>query len=119
MDYATLGLNIRKIRRVQDLTQEKLSEYAGISPVFLSQIENASRKPSLETVVNIANSLNVTIDELITNKSSHEQLKNITGIHFSAEQLNILSRLFDKRSVKEVNALLNAFSVLLDFNSKK
>ena len=119
MDYVTLGLNIRKIRRTQELTQEKLSEYAGISPVFLSQIESASRKPSLETVVNIANSLNVTVDELLTNKSSHEQLKNITGINFTSEQLNILSRLFDKRSVKEVNALLNAFSVLLEYSNKK
>ena len=116
MDYITLGLNIRKIRRIKDYTQEKLSEQVGISPVFLSQIENASRKPSLETVVNIANSLNVTTDDLITDKSSREQLKTITNINFTTEQLNILSKTFEKRDIKEVKALLNAFNLLLDSN---
>ena len=114
MDYITLGINIKKIRRNRNLTQEKLSEQVGISPVFLSQIENASRKPSLETVANIANSLNVTIDELITNQSSCKQLKSMTNINFTTEQLNVISRIFEKRSIKEVNALLNAFSILLD-----
>ena len=114
MDYIALGMNIRKTRKTKNITQEKLSEYVGISPVFMSQIENASRKPSLETVVNIANSLNVTIDELITNKSSREQLKNITNIDFTTEQLNIISKIFEKRSLKEISALLNAFNILLD-----
>jgi len=114
MDYVTLGLNIRRIRRMRDYTQEKLSEQVGISPVFLSQIENASRKPSLETVVNIANSLNVMIDDLLTNKGSQEQLKSVTNISFTAEQLNVLSRIFEKRSIKEVKALLSAFNILLD-----
>ena len=116
MDYINLGLNIRKTRRMKDLTQEKLSEQVGISPVFLSQIENASRKPSLETVVNIANSLNIPIDELITNKTSLEQLKNITNINFTSEQINILSKTFEKRNIKEIKALINAFNILLDIN---
>ena len=116
MDYIILGANIRKIRRIRNLTQEKLSEQVGISPVFLSQIENASRKPSLETVVNIANSLNVTVDELITNKFSREQLQNMTNIDFTPEQLNILSKTFEKRTLKEIKALFNAFSILLDYS---
>jgi Predicted transcriptional regulators len=118
MDYIILGLNIRSIRRKNNYTQEKLSEKVGISPVFLSQIENGNRKPSLETVVNIANSLNVTVDELLTNKSSLEQLKSITNVNFTSEQLNILSKTFEKRSAKEIKALLYAFSILLDFNKE-
>ena len=114
MDYITLGLNIKKIRRVMGLTQEKLSEHVGISPVFLSQIENASRKPSLETVVNIANSLSVSIDALLTNKTAHEQLKNIASVNFTDEQLNLLHKVFEKRSLKEVSALFDAFGLLLD-----
>ena len=116
MDYITLGSNIRNNRRKCDLTQEKLSEQVGISPVFLSQIENANRKPSLETVVTIANSLNVTVDELLTNNSSREQLKSSTNYNFTSAQINILLKTFDKRSEKEIEALLCAFSILLDCN---
>jgi transcriptional regulator with XRE-family HTH domain len=116
MDYKTLGSNIRRIRRMKDLTQEVLAEQAGISTVFLSQIETASGKPSLETVVNIANSLNVTVDTLLSNKAPHDQLKNTMNIDFTTDQLNILMKLFEKRSKKEINALLNAFTILLDVN---
>jgi Predicted transcriptional regulators len=118
MDYIILGLNIRNIRKKNHLTQEKLAEKVGISTVFLSQIENANRIPSLETVVNIADSLSVTVDELITNKSSLEQLKIATNINFTSEQLNLLSKAFEKRSQKEIKAILQAFGVLLDINKE-
>jgi len=98
---------------MKDFTQEVLAEKAGISIVFLSQIENANRKPSLETVVNIANSLNVPVDTLLNN-TSHDQLKNTTNIDFTPEQVNTLMKFFEKRNKKEINALLNAFTVLLD-----
>jgi transcriptional regulator with XRE-family HTH domain len=114
MDYIILGKNIKRVRKSKALTQESLSERAGISTVFMSQIETASRKPSLETVVNIANSLNVAVDELIYNKSSQEQLREAVHINFSSEQLIILSKLFDKRTTKEINSLFQAFGVLLD-----
>lgn len=66
MDYKKLGERIRKERLSLGITQEVLSEKAGISVSFLGQIERGERKPSLETVINIANSLQVTVDFLLT-----------------------------------------------------
>jgi transcriptional regulator with XRE-family HTH domain len=114
MDYIILGRNIKRIRKSKAYTQEALSERAGISTVFMSQIETASRKPSLETVVNLAYSLNVGIDDLVFNKASQEQLKEVTNINFSPEQLVILSKLFNKRDTKEIDILFHVFGVLLD-----
>lgn len=65
VNYKRLGEKIKKERLVNKLTQAKLAEKVGISPTFLGQIERGEKIPSLETVVNIAVTLNVTIDGLL------------------------------------------------------
>ena len=59
MDYKELGRNIRKYRRIADLTQEQLAEECDCSTSYIGQIENARSKPSVEALVNIANALGV------------------------------------------------------------
>lgn len=65
MDYVSLGRQIRRQRQMMNMTQERLAEKAGISASFLGHIERGSRKASLETLINIANSLNVGTDKLL------------------------------------------------------
>lgn len=65
MKYRLLGERIKKERIENNLTQERLAERANLSVSFLGQIERGDRKPSLETVVNIANALGVTADLLL------------------------------------------------------
>ena len=65
LNYALIGARIRKIRKSQKITQDKLSEYSGISPQHLSQIESAKTKLSLATLVNICNALGVTTDKVL------------------------------------------------------
>ncbi|WP_313559101.1 helix-turn-helix domain-containing protein [Ruminiclostridium cellobioparum] len=65
MDYEKLGRRIREYRTKINLTQEYVAEAVGISAVFMSQLENGNRKPSLETVFNISNILNVPMDYLM------------------------------------------------------
>ena len=62
MDYCSLGINIKTARKKVHMTQEELAEKVDISTVFVSQIENANRKASLETVYKISKALNITID---------------------------------------------------------
>ena len=65
VDYAGLGKRIRKNRKLLHLTQEELADLAGISLSFMGHIERGSRKASIETLVNIAAALNVSIDWLM------------------------------------------------------
>ena len=44
---------------------EELAEIADLSTVYISYIENAKRKPSLESLIKISNALEITIDELL------------------------------------------------------
>lgn len=79
MDYHLIGKNIKNERTKQKLTQEQLSEKAGISTNFLACIEIGVRHGSFETYVNIANALHVTLDTItseVVNSCKQNPLKD-------------------------------------------
>lgn len=51
--------NIKKFRKQQNLTQEKLSELCGISTDYLSEIERGKKVPSLKRLIKIVETLNI------------------------------------------------------------
>ena len=64
INYALIGKRIRETRKQRGLSAEELAEIADLSTVYISYIENAKRKPSLESLIKISNALEITIDEL-------------------------------------------------------
>nr|DAQ88102.1 MAG TPA: Helix-turn-helix XRE-family like protein [Caudoviricetes sp.] len=72
IDYALIGMRIRELRAKAKITQELLAELSNLSPVYISNIENNKKKPSLESLIKISNVLGITVDELLTgNLLSH------------------------------------------------
>lgn len=67
MDKEKLGLRIKELRELSDFTQEKLAINAGISRNYISSIENGRYSPSLETLRNISNALDVTVIQILDN----------------------------------------------------
>ena len=65
MDYILLGKRIPDERLLLRLTLEKLAERTDKSINFIGQIERGEGKPSLETMVDIANALGTTVDSLL------------------------------------------------------
>lgn len=65
MDYVLLGQRIRKYRKKKGYTLEKLAEMLDVSTTFIGQIERATGKPSIETLIKIANALEVSVDGLL------------------------------------------------------
>jgi len=61
MDYIDLGLQVKKARLARNLTQQKVAEMIGVSTNYVGTIERAEGIPSLETVINLANALNVSV----------------------------------------------------------
>lgn len=80
MNYEVMGKNISLTRNKNLLTQEQLAEKIDVSTVFISQIETAVRKPSLETIFKISNALNTTIDALIGNESLQSNYDEIAKL---------------------------------------
>jgi transcriptional regulator with XRE-family HTH domain len=62
--WRELGEFIREQRRVGQLSLRKLSERAGISNPYLSQIERGLRKPSAEILQQIARALEISAETL-------------------------------------------------------
>ena len=62
--WRDLGEFIREQRRVGQLSLRKLSEQAGVSNPYLSQIERGLRHPSAEILRQIARALEISSEEL-------------------------------------------------------
>lgn len=57
--YQKFGNKVRKFRKQQKLSQEKLAELARIDPKSIIQIEGGRRNPTLKTIRKIATALKV------------------------------------------------------------
>jgi transcriptional regulator with XRE-family HTH domain len=68
-----LGAFIRDRRRDARLSLRKMSELAGISNPYLSQIERGLRKPSAEILQQIANALRISAETLYVRAGFLEQ----------------------------------------------
>ncbi len=79
LNYSLIGMRIKKTRKAQKITQERLSEMAGISPQHLSQIESAKTKLSLPALVSICNALNVTTDKILCDVLTAENKAEISS----------------------------------------
>lgn len=64
--YEVIRNNIKKLRKVKEITQEELADMAGISRSYMTDIENESRQkhPSVEVLTFIADALGINIMEL-------------------------------------------------------
>ena len=60
-----LGENIRTARKSKNLTIETLSELVGISESFLGTVERGESSISIETLINLCQTLNVSADYLV------------------------------------------------------
>ncbi|MEG0986921.1 MAG: helix-turn-helix transcriptional regulator, partial [Clostridia bacterium] len=69
------------------LTQDKLAELVGISLSFLGHIERGTRKASLETVVSLANAMNVSTDVLLQESLND---RSLIGVPCSDQQRVVL-----------------------------
>jgi len=69
--YAILdGQNPIKVwREYRGLTQQKLADVTGISKAYLSQIENGKRTGSIEVTANIANALQLSLDDIVSTQA--------------------------------------------------
>ena len=65
LNYIALGKRIREQRKKLKMSQNTLAELIDCEPTFVSYIENGKRGMSLETLINVANALETTADELL------------------------------------------------------
>lgn len=65
VDYIVIGSKIRQYRIECGITQEDLALQINTSAPYISKLERGIKKPSLEKLSEIAEVLNVTVNDLI------------------------------------------------------
>lgn len=62
--YIQIGLNILRYRKEQGITQEQLAEMTGYSRQHIQRVETAYVAPTVATLLDISEALNVPIEKL-------------------------------------------------------
>ena len=107
INYKLIGKHIREIRKSKGITQLRLSEEIGISPQFMSRIESGIKRPSLDTLINIASVLETTVDGLLLGNQSEDRITYQKETHELLRGCNTYEQAFIFSVIKELKRGLN------------
>lgn len=62
----TIGENIARRRKAENLTQEQLAEKVAVHQTMIAQIEIGRKVPGIYLATDIAKALHCTLDELVS-----------------------------------------------------
>lgn len=80
LDFMQIGNRIQHYRTQRKLTQDKLAEIIGTTQKHLSRIECGYHRSSLDTIVLIAQALDVSVDALIADYSDSSSASTLQVI---------------------------------------
>lgn len=87
MNFEALGKRIRQQRKLLKLTQEELAAAAEVSTSYIGHIERGIKHCSLETLVAIANTLEITPDVLLQDSLNEGLISRSQGMTASARAM--------------------------------
>lgn len=70
MDYAEIGKRIALVRKARRMTQVEVEDEVGLSHKYLSNIEHGRSVPSIDVLMQIADVLHITPNELLLGAST-------------------------------------------------
>lgn len=104
-----IGNNILEYRKKTKLTREQLAEKSNITASHLYQLEIGNSVPSIITVIDICNALNITIAQL-TDNLLFENVNKFT---------ELISNDFNKLSSVNKDIIIQLIKYMEDNNEKK
>jgi len=108
MNRVAFGRRLYTIRRERQITSERLSELCEVNAVFIRQIENASRLPSLPVFVRLCNKLRVAPNFFLTDSLLWNEEDEIAALDMKLRTL----------SPSQSRTVINTIHVLIDELSK-
>lgn len=109
LDYDALGKRVRENRIRRGFSQEKLAEMADLSITHISNIEHAKTKVALQSLVLIANALEVTVDELIGDSLVQARQFYLGSIERELRDCSELELQYVEEVVRQQKHLLRAY----------
>ena len=68
MKNNTFGINLKTLRQLKNISQRKLGDDLNVCNQTISFWENGSREPDLDTLIQIAEYFDVSLDSLLLEK---------------------------------------------------
>lgn len=111
MDCKDIGVRIKQARIQAGLTQEKFAEMLDISISYISLIERGERNATIDTLLSIATTLNVSVSSLLQSSSKDKDDEHILQ----------WKELMANRSLEEKDMILKNIKTIVEFldNQKK
>lgn len=111
INYINIGKRIGNFRNKKGMSQEELGERANISRIHISLIEIGSSSPSLDTLVDIANALGVSADDLLVDSLDYPISTADSELHRLLLDCNRTEEEILIRTVKELKAILYGLGI--------
>ncbi|QUH21462.1 helix-turn-helix domain-containing protein [Alkaliphilus sp. B6464] len=92
-----IGLRVKELRKQLGLTQAEFAKKANISRTYLSDVENNRYNPSIDTLQNIANHLEVPLSDFFDTSTDNER-----------KTIDDINKIVEKNKIETIAAHLDA-----------
>lgn len=110
LDYKLIGENIKKYRNYKGMTQAELAELCDCSSNYIGVIERAEKAVGLVLLVTIAESLDVTVDQLLVGNYNKPEFAYLKEISERLESYSLNERVIACKSLLDLLDSLERFS---------
>ena len=101
-----IGNKIKQYRELNKMTQKDIAEILGVEPATISKYEAGTIEPSIESLKRLAETFNVTIDELIKDEEK-----------FDVSKINVLEVLREQKEMGLKGNLYHNTQIMFSYNT--
>ena len=106
-----LGKRISFYRLKFNMTQENLADLTNCSREYIAYLENGAKTPSLPILVDLANALHISVDELLVDSLDYSLSFSDSDLHRLLLDCNETEQIIIIRMAKELKATLVSLGI--------
>ncbi len=111
VDNLKLGERMKHLRSNQNISQEALAEMVSQSRVNINRIENGDRLPSIDVLVDIANALHVSVDDLLVDSLNNPASTADSDLHRLLLDCNKVEEQILTKNAQELKKILYGLGI--------
>ena len=106
IDYEKLGKRIKHFREQKGISQDELGNLVWVNNVHISNIETGKKAPSIDLLIELANALGISTDDLLVDSLTHSVSTADSEIHKLLVDCNKTEEEILTEMVKALKAIL-------------